>query len=157
MPTLVSQQVKDLELSLEQLRQKVPKSRFAFKRRAVAESSQSSARNLPAIPKPEETPVDIPAEALRKGQHIDLGSMSSLSGAGFTLEGLDSCVVDLLDLSESQAGRTTALYARKLQHCAILVGYIDGSVRLEECEDCVVLVAAHQVISACCHGLKGNS
>lgn len=62
-----------------------------------------------------------------------------------TLASLHSCVVDLLPDGSTTPIKLTALYARGLKQCVVWCGVIQGSVRLEDCIDCVFVLACHQV------------
>lgn len=65
-----------------------------------------------------------------------------------TLSQLEACLVDLLAEEGSVSFDITAIYGRGLRQCVILAGAIKGSVRLEDCVGCVVVVGCHQVLSS---------
>jgi len=147
---LCGQTVKDLEAGVDKLRHKVPKTRFAFKKK------QSVAETVAATAAPERASVAIAATAEQSGLALalpsfeasqkkdayikisDLGPASLSSSHDVTLSDLDACAVDLLDQD------VTAIYARGLKRCVVVAGLVAGSVRMEDCVDCVVAVGCHQ-------------
>ncbi|KAF8892925.1 tubulin binding cofactor C-domain-containing protein [Infundibulicybe gibba] len=146
-------QLKELELSLEQLRASVaPKSKFAFKRKAnppvITEQSL-----LP--PKPS-TPVtfQVSAEAAEvkwKSTHVSLSSRSneyltleSLPEASsqhheVTISQLDNCIVNLLPALD-----ISALHIKDLTNTLLLLPAINGSIILHHLNRCTLVLACHQ-------------
>lgn len=56
----------------------------------------------------------------------------------FTLSNLESCEVKLV-------GRVNALFINKLKNCKVYSGPVMGSILMEEVEDCVFVLASHQI------------
>ncbi|TXG61490.1 hypothetical protein EZV62_012853 [Acer yangbiense] len=56
----------------------------------------------------------------------------------FTLSDLDSCEVKLIEC-------VNALFVNRLKNCKIYAGPVVGSILIEEVEDCVFVLASHQI------------
>ncbi|KAG8906362.1 hypothetical protein FRB99_007046 [Tulasnella sp. 403] len=152
---LCHQQVKDLETAVEGLRSKIPKARFAFKRKQPIAGESSQATSTTATPPPESTNAqggvaDISRSASSRqlayisARDIFEGQQSASSDV--TLSSLDTCIVNLVPSGNKQDPNTTvtALYARQLNRCLVLLGDVQGSVRFEDCVNCVVVLGCHQ-------------
>ncbi|KAH9481509.1 Tubulin-folding cofactor C [Psilocybe cubensis] len=154
-------QLKALEKSVEELRiSNAPKSKFAFKRKPKA---ADSAPAPPLSPAPVTTPVDPKQSVtvLPTPTHLVLSSKShqyitraSLpehpQQTDLALSDLDNCVVNLLPpIPSISDGRTeslilTALHARNLTNCIILLPSIEGSALLHDMSNCILVLGSHQ-------------
>jgi hypothetical protein len=66
------------------------------------------------------------------------------------LTNITNCIVDLrlpaIESSDKRAYQSlSALHIRELKQCIVLLGSIDGSVMLHDCEQCVFIMACRQV------------
>ncbi|KAG8877898.1 hypothetical protein FRB97_002932 [Tulasnella sp. 331] len=164
---LCNQNIKQLEVGVDLLRQKLPKSRFAFKKKlspaAATPVSDSPPPSTPALSSSDtrsSTPQTRPTTSFRvsdkKRGYINLDDFetpnSSLAPASskvdneprdIILTSLEGCVIDLLPC-EGKPMAITALYGRGLMRCVIMAALVQGSVRLEDCVDCQIVVGCHQ-------------
>jgi len=153
---LCDQNIKQLEAGVDLLRQKVPKARFAFKKK-------QSSTVTPSVPVPAPSSFNVilstPETSSfrvsdKKGAYINLNdfrtSMSPPPSSKLDSEprdvilaSLESCIIDLLP-REGTSITITALYGRGLRRCVIMCGLVQGSVRLEDCTDCQIVIGCHQ-------------
>lgn len=143
-----------MEAGIDALRQKVPKSRFAFKKKAGPLSTTTP--TPPTLPQPTATNTttyhETSASTSTPTSHLQftnktntyITSQSDTSAQEIILRELDSCIVDLIGAGGLEV---TALYAKGLRRCVVVCGLVKGSVRMEECKECVVVVGCHQVCS----------
>lgn len=90
--------------------------------------------------------------------HLSDGSDPSFDQFSLTVADVEGCIIDLCDVSllpailggsPARLRRCTALYMNRVKNTIIVVGSsILGSVLLQQLEDCVVVVGAHQVSRA---------
>ncbi|KAH9947804.1 tubulin binding cofactor C-domain-containing protein [Amylocystis lapponica] len=154
--------LKELEESLHGLRlASAPKPKFAFKRKANKPSPSAS----PAQERPPS--ASIPAPAVPNDTQLSSGlslsgqshrflTLASLSAprssptSDITISDLDHCVVNLLpppsshDPDGTHTIRFTALHARNLAHCVLIMPRIDGSALLHDMSRCTVVLGCHQ-------------
>ncbi|XP_068634474.1 tubulin-folding cofactor C [Aristolochia californica] len=62
----------------------------------------------------------------------------AMEGGDFTLADLNSCEIRL-------RGRLRTLFVHRLKNCRVFVGPVFGSVLIEEVEDCLFMLASHQI------------
>ncbi|KAF8153247.1 tubulin binding cofactor C-domain-containing protein [Crassisporium funariophilum] len=157
-------QLKDLGKSIEALRvSNVPKTKFAFKRKAqAAPVPQSSALPTSQTSKEAITSHPIP-EPSSASSNLSLSShrnkyltRSSLpehpEHSDLSISDLDSCIVNLLpatSTTDTATGKDThlkisALHARNLTNCVLLLPSIDGSALLYDLSHCVIVLGCHQ-------------
>ncbi|KAF7343433.1 C-CAP/cofactor C-like domain-containing protein [Mycena venus] len=141
-------QLKGLQKSLEELRTLIPKSKFAFKRKAPAPSAQASPSLDPPvvteISQPDSAPVStnltLSSHSLR---YLTMAFISGTSQASdLTISDLNKCVVNLL--GEDNNLKISALHIRNLTDTVLLLPIIQGSVLLHDLRRCVVVVGCHQ-------------
>ncbi|KAF8599263.1 TBCC-domain-containing protein [Ceratobasidium sp. AG-I] len=159
---LCQQRVAALEESLSKLRSTAkPKSKFSFR-------STANARPTPQQPtKPASTPEhDASASSGDRPQvsgttEITLSghshrSLSLADAVGFppsntteaaqsvaiTVKGLSNCYVDLT--STAQLGSINAIHVQGLKRTVLYAGVVQGSILLNDCQDCTIIVSAHQ-------------
>eukprot|EP00899_Mesostigma_viride_P012128 jgi/Mesvir1/20916/Mv07988-RA.1 len=70
-----------------------------------------------------------------------------IDGIDFLLEKLEGCSVYLLDF-------TAQVQVDLCRKCTIVIGPVDGSVFLRDCEDCTIYVACRQLRLRDCHRCK---
>ncbi|KAJ7672611.1 tubulin binding cofactor C-domain-containing protein [Mycena polygramma] len=148
-------QLKGLEKSLEELRTSIPKSKFAFKRKAPVASIPSPVSSAP------ETLSSSQPESASISTNLTLSSHSleyltkasvpnSSQASDLTISDLHKCVVNLLpdasDESPAQEGysQISALHIRNLTDTVLLLPVIRGSVLFHDLRRCVVVVGCHQ-------------
>ncbi|KAJ7075112.1 tubulin binding cofactor C-domain-containing protein [Mycena belliarum] len=150
-------QLKSLEKSLENLRASLPKSKFAFKRKAPAASS-----SIPPSPVPRAVPDAASQQQLssistnptlssHSFRYLSRDSLPSASQASdLTISDLNSCIVNLLPaidgkpLAEGGALEISALHIRNLTDTILLLPVIRGSVLLHDLRRCILVVGCHQ-------------
>ena len=146
----------------------MPKSKFAFKRRPAAavaatnfESPPSESSSTQTSPPPSQT--QNPPLSLAASTHLSLSSQSHRyltredlpshpAQSDLSISDLDHCIVNLLPsaLSSSSSGNYTpliisALHARNLSDCVVLLPGVDGSALIHDLDRCVVVLGCHQV------------
>ncbi|XP_010446561.1 PREDICTED: tubulin-folding cofactor C-like [Camelina sativa] len=138
--------VSDLKQSLESLSAElIPKKKFSFK-------SKSTTKKLPEIQKPgvvsppPNVPVPVPVRdspGLRNKHGETLVKSFKGSSIGeFTLSDLDSCQVQL-------TGTVNALFLHRLKNCNVYTGPVVGSILIDDVQDCVLVLASHQIRIHC--------
>lgn len=65
-------------------------------------------------------------------------------GQEFTLSNLDRCIVNLLD-GENDNASSTSIYIKDVKGSLLMLGCVRGSVLMHNVDNCVVVVACHQV------------
>jgi hypothetical protein len=139
----------------------VPKSKFAFKRRPAA-AADTNLKSPPCSTQTPLQPQNAPPPAA-SSTHLSLSSHSNryltredlpshLAQSDLSISDLNHCIVNLLPsaLSSSSSGIDTplvisALHARKLSDCVVLLPDVDGSALIHDLERCVVVLGCHQV------------
>ncbi|KAJ6511275.1 tubulin binding cofactor C-domain-containing protein [Mycena vitilis] len=151
-------QLKGLEKSLEELRTSIPKSKFAFKRKAPSTSTQAPPTPVPSAP---ETSSSSQPESASISTNLTLSSHSleyltkasvpnTSQASDLTISDLHKCIVNLLadtsDESSAQDGysQISALHIRNLTDTVLLLPVIRGSVLFHDLRRCVVVVGCHQ-------------
>ncbi|KAF8802360.1 TBCC-domain-containing protein [Phlegmacium glaucopus] len=147
-------QLKGLEEAVETLRaSKVPKAKFAFKRKPQPPSQVSHL--TPAISKESSISSLSPAcpttssnLTLSQQTHAYL-TMSSLptrlQQSDLSLSDLNDCIVNLLPTASAGSSlKISALHARNLKTCVVLLPSIDGSALLENISGCIIVLGCHQ-------------
>ena len=146
----------------------MPKSKFAFKRRPAVGAGASNLESPPSEPSSTRTPppplqtqnappppaasthLSLSSQSHRYLTREDLPSHPAQSD--LSISDLDHCIVNLLpsSLSPSSSGIDTplvisALHARNLLDCVVLLPGVDGSALIHDLERCVVVLGCHQV------------
>ncbi|XP_047307944.1 tubulin-folding cofactor C [Impatiens glandulifera] len=135
--------ISDLKQTLEQVSSHVaPKKRFAFKNKKAStgpsieigsESESESASGTSSIV----TVRDSPAFRNEENQILVKDFTDSDIGE-FSIEDLKFCEVHL-------TGCCRALFIHRLYNCKVYVGPVSGSILIDEAEDCVFVLASHQI------------
>ncbi|EJU01304.1 hypothetical protein DACRYDRAFT_116494 [Dacryopinax primogenitus] len=160
MDLLTGYNQRQLDTQLKALEQKVreakasakPQGKFSFKRmKPVAKpvvASSSSSTSAPA------TSSLVPSTSSGhtifslSNSCITFASLNSEPGADLLLSSLDHCLVNLIPASADLPPPTPVLgsiHARALRHTVLLLPVIPGSVFLEGCTECLVVVGCHQL------------
>lgn len=137
--------VSDLKQSLENLSAElIPKKKFSFKNKSTTKKPESK---LPEIQKSDvvshpKLPVrDSPGLRNIHGETL-VKSFKGSSIGEFTLSDLDSCQVKL-------TGTVNALFLHRLRNCNVYTGPVIGSILIDDVEDCVLVLASHQIRIHC--------
>ncbi|KAL1190343.1 Tubulin-folding cofactor C [Cardamine amara subsp. amara] len=137
--------VSDLKQNLENLAvELVPKKKFSFKTKSSSKKPESK---LPESQKsdvvlPPKLPVrDSPGFRNKHGETLSKNFKGSSIGE-FTLSDLDSCQVRL-------TGTVNALFLHRLKNCNVYTGPVIGSILIDDVEDCVLVLASHQIRIHC--------
>ncbi|KAG9023310.1 hypothetical protein FRB95_013264 [Tulasnella sp. JGI-2019a] len=153
---LCDQSIKQLEATVNGLRHKVPKPRFAFKKKQPSSVVPPVVEATPALPPPTASSSTSNTNSTssfrvsdKKGAFISVTDFDSSSKTDneprdIILTSLEACIVDLLPREGVVTTDITALYGRGLRKCVILAGPVQGSVRLEDCVNCQIVVGCHQ-------------
>ena len=150
-----SQQLKGLEQAVESLRaSNTPKTKFSFKRKPQPPSQVSQ----PVSTIPKETSVSsllttssITSSnlslSLQSNAYLTIPSLPAHpQQSDLTLSDLNSCIVNLLPpASGGYSLKISALHARNLTRCVVLLPSIDGSALLENISGCIIVLGCHQV------------
>jgi len=148
---LKSWQLKSLEQAIESLRaSNIPKTKFAFKRKRQPSSqvsqpvstltNESSISSLPI------TSSNL-SLSLQTAAYLTTSSLPTHpQQSDLTLSDLNSCIVNLLPSSseEGYSLKISALHARNLTQCVVLLPSIDGSALLENVSGCIMILGCHQ-------------
>ncbi|KAJ7130229.1 tubulin binding cofactor C-domain-containing protein [Mycena epipterygia] len=146
-------QLKGLEKSLEELRTLMPKSKFAFKRKAPVQSTSVHLSPVAiAVPEDSESsqrPASVPMSTnltltSHSSRYLSQASLPPASQASdLTISDLNNCIVNLLP-TESSYLEISALHIRNLTDTILLLPVIRGSVLLHDLRRCIVVVGCHQ-------------
>lgn len=154
------QHLKTLESGIETLRtSSSTKTRFAFKRTARPPAEVPVSVLPPAVVLSAPTSASSSSSQLsisnRHDVHLTTESLDTTpeplpSHSSLSVSSLSSCVLDLRSTSSSPKGGITvnALHVKNLRRVVLLAGYIDGSVMLHDCEDCLIVLGCRQVSMA---------
>lgn len=150
-----SQQLKSLEHAIESLRaSNIPKPKFSFKRKTQPPSQvsppvstigkESSASSL--LPDTSITSSNL-SLSLQTNTYLTISSLPiHPQQSDLTLSDLNNCIVNLLpSSSEGYSLKISALHARNLTQCVVLLPSIDGSALLENISGCIIILGCHQV------------
>ncbi|KAJ4713151.1 Tubulin-folding cofactor C-like protein [Melia azedarach] len=137
--------ISDLKQNLDHLSAKlVPKKKFSFKNKAVkketpivTQNTESGAVSLPDL-KNKSFPVRDSPGFRDKENQVLVKNFKGTEIGEFTISGLDSCEVKLI-------GCVNALFINRLKNCKIYAGPVMGSILIEEVENCVLVLASHQI------------
>ncbi|KAF3948797.1 hypothetical protein CMV_025249 [Castanea mollissima] len=150
--------ISDLKQTLENLNSElIPKKKFSFKNKAskqdrdrsVSDSKQTAPENADSFSVPLEKLSfqvrDSPGLRNKNGETLVKNFKGSEVGE-FTVSDLDSCEVRLI-------GSVRALFVHRLKNCRVYAGPVTGSILIEGAEDCVFVMASHQIRI---HNAKGT-
>ncbi|KAF9011882.1 tubulin binding cofactor C-domain-containing protein [Cyathus striatus] len=151
-------QLKELEKLVESLRAAVPKSRFAFKRKAAKtdtlNTSSTTISTLPQLPQVIPEPSSkILSISDHSWKYLDKDALSGpLDQTDLSISDLDYCIVNLLDrpedgkLSSTQnvVSKISALHVRNLTNTVLILPAIEGSALVHDLKKCTILLACHQ-------------
>ncbi|XP_072979691.1 tubulin-folding cofactor C [Typha angustifolia] len=123
----------------------LPRKKFSFKNKAPRKETTLPVKEVEDI-KPldvERSNIgvvhDTPGFRNKKGAILVKNFKVSEEGEGdFTLSDLDCCEIHL-------KGRFRALYVHRLRDCRVFVGPVTGSILIEEVNDCLFMLASHQI------------
>ncbi|XP_050206906.1 tubulin-folding cofactor C [Mercurialis annua] len=134
--------VSDLKQSLENLNSNlIPKKKFSFKNKpASSPKPETNRTEIPKTETPNQNPLIIrDSPGIRGKENEILTHNFNCSPAGeFTLQNLDSCEVRLI-------GCVNAIFINNLRNCKVYGGPVVGSILIEGVEDCVFVLASHQI------------
>ncbi|KAL6227744.1 hypothetical protein ACLB2K_001701 [Fragaria x ananassa] len=123
--------ISDLRQTLENLSAELlPKKKFSFRNKSKSEPK----------PKEKEPEFKVPASPgiwSKKGETL-VRKFSGSEIGEFTISDLDSCEVRLM-------GSVRALFVHRLRNCRVYTGPVTGSVLIEGVEECVFVMASHQI------------
>jgi len=147
-------QLKSLEQAVESLRaSNIPKTKFAFKRKPQPQSQVSQPGST--ISKESSVSSLLPASSitssnlslsLQTSAYLTISSLPTQpQQSDLTLSDLNNCIVNLLpSSSEGYSLKISALHARNLTQCVVLLPSIDGSALLENISGCIMILGCHQ-------------
>ncbi|KAF8186413.1 tubulin binding cofactor C-domain-containing protein [Pholiota molesta] len=139
-----------------------PKSKFAFKRKTGATSAPAAPKpglaseplEPSAVPNPPSTSSSNsgPSNLILSSRSRQYLTRSDLSEhpqqTDLSLSDLESCVVNLLPPTAEDAAeghiKISALHARNLTNCVLLLPEVEGSALLHDMFNCVVVLGCHQ-------------
>lgn len=157
----ILQQLKTLETGIDTIRNASSnKPRFAFKRSAKAPIEPSHSASTPA-PSSSSLPAASPSTpsstqlsiSNRQNSWLTLESLDAAPGvlpsqSSLSISELSSCVVNLLAPTSVESKPTVhvnALHIRRMRRVVLIAGYIDGSLLIHDCEDCLLILGCRQV------------
>ncbi|EXB29460.1 Tubulin-specific chaperone C [Morus notabilis] len=137
--------ISDLKQSLESLSSElVPKKKFIFKNKAAKKEKapifDSMKEKEPETDKPAKVGFTVPESPgfRNKTGEVLVREFKGSEIGEFTISDLDSCEVRLI-------GCVRALFAHRLRNCRIFGGPVSASILIEGAEDCVFVIASHQI------------
>ncbi|KAF5205739.1 Tubulin-specific chaperone c [Thalictrum thalictroides] len=134
--------ISDLKEKLELVNSELlPKKKFAFKSKSKTKEQNKVVvnENVGKVNAVDTTVKVRDSPGFRDKEGVVLIKHFGDSEEGeFTLENLNSCEIRLI-------GRLRALFVHKLKNCRVFVGPIMGSVLIEQVEDCLLMLASHQI------------
>ncbi|CAK7334661.1 unnamed protein product [Dovyalis caffra] len=141
--------IENLKQSLENLNsQLLPKKKFSFRNKSTNKSNHENSNSIQIPSNPENSnpiPTQIPLSIRdspgirnKENQNLTKNFKNFKEIGEFTLSDLDSCEVKLI-------GCVNALFVNKLRNCRVYTGPVIGSVLIEEVENCVFVLASHQI------------
>lgn len=141
--------ISDLKQALDNLSSElIPKKKFSFKNKpARKEPTASSLKGAEAetsdsrpAAKAGSLAVAVPDSPgfRNRANEVLAKDVRGLEIGEFTLSDLESCEVRLI-------GCARALFVHRLRNCRVYAGPVTGSVLIEEAEDCVFVLASHQI------------
>ncbi|KDR74955.1 hypothetical protein GALMADRAFT_249908 [Galerina marginata CBS 339.88] len=158
-------QLKALEKSITDLRASTaPKSKFAFKRKPQAPAAAPTTTTTPPAKAPE-APTPTPPSSSTTNLILSSHTNKYLTRSDLpdhpqqtdlSISDLSNCIVNLLPPSASASTSTptderliiSALHARNLTNCVILLPSIQGSALLHDLTQCIIVLGCHQVRSS---------
>uniref|UniRef100_A0A7N0T6I6 C-CAP/cofactor C-like domain-containing protein n=1 Tax=Kalanchoe fedtschenkoi TaxID=63787 RepID=A0A7N0T6I6_KALFE len=138
--------VAELRQGLEVLNSElVPKKKFSFKSKSVKKglslSRPVAAEGTDSEPDTAEKgrfkARESPGFRSRTGEVL-VKDFKGLEVGEFTISDLEECEVRLI-------GRVRAIYVHRLRNCKVYAGPVLGSILIEDVEDCVFVLASHQI------------
>ncbi|XP_062006846.1 tubulin-folding cofactor C [Rosa rugosa] len=130
--------ISDLRQTLENLSADLlPKKKFSFRNKGAKKTEPKEKENEK---EPEKMEFIVPASPgiwNKKGETLVRKFQCSEVGE-FTISDLDSCEVRLM-------GSVRALFVHRLRNCRVYTGPVTGSVLIEGVEECVFVMASHQI------------
>ncbi|KAF8039544.1 hypothetical protein BT93_B1916 [Corymbia citriodora subsp. variegata] len=141
--------VSDLRQALDNLSSElIPKKKFSFKNKparkepTAPQPKGAEAENRDSRPaaKAGSLAVAVPDSPgfRNRANEVLAKDVRGLEIGEFTLSDLESCEVRLI-------GCARALFVHRLRNCRVYAGPVTGSVLIEEAENCVFLLASHQI------------
>ncbi|GAV88549.1 TBCC domain-containing protein [Cephalotus follicularis] len=130
--------ISDLKQNLENLNSK---KKFSFKNKSTTkkESPITEAPKSDAVSRPKNSIIRVDSPGFRDRENqLLVENLAGLDTREFTLSNLDSCEVRLI-------GTCSAVFVNKLRNCRVYVGPVKGSILIDEVEECVFVMASHQI------------
>ncbi|GAV83538.1 TBCC domain-containing protein, partial [Cephalotus follicularis] len=130
--------ISDLKQNLENLN---PKKKFSFKNKSTTkkESPITEAPKSDAVSRPKNSIIRVDSPGFRDRENqLLVKNLAGLDSREFTLSNLDSCEVRLI-------GTCSAVFVNKLRNCRVYAGPVKGSILIDEVEECVFVMASHQI------------
>ncbi|KAJ1964875.1 hypothetical protein H4R35_007108, partial [Dimargaris xerosporica] len=162
-------QLQELKDAIKTLKEQIaPRPRFGFSRRHASAAPTPASRSSTTAPSPAPPAQDhllvTSSSPLGTPDHSNSGSeaalvvqdvqdsvrilepmpISSASSSSPTVCKVQRCRNAVINLVPTQ-GNIRSLHLTQLTRCVILAGPVDGSVYLEHCTQCVLLVACRQI------------
>jgi hypothetical protein len=137
---LYGEQLDKLEKSLQECREKnQPRKKFTFSKKI--EKKKETENKEPILAAPQET-TQTDSLSLIKGIENKTGENLTLGqndlDASFKLMNLERCHINL-------HGKMKTIYLKNLKNCVINIGVIGGACFIDNCVECELQLAAHQV------------
>ncbi|XP_004288190.1 PREDICTED: tubulin-folding cofactor C [Fragaria vesca subsp. vesca] len=130
--------ISDLRQTLENLSAELlPKKKFSFRNKSKSEPKPKEKEPEKEPEKPEFKVPASPGIWSKKGETL-VRKFSGSEIGEFTISDLDSCEVRLM-------GSVRALFVHRLRNCRVYTGPVTGSVLIEGVEECVFVMASHQI------------
>ena len=130
---------------------KVPKTKFSFKRKPQKPSqvSHPASTESPVSSLPPSSPIISSnlSLSLQSRAYLTISSLPTHpQQSDLTLSDLTNCIVNLLPPSSGESSlQISALHARNLSQCVVLLPSIDGSALLENISGSIIVLGCHQV------------
>ncbi|KZT04949.1 TBCC-domain-containing protein [Laetiporus sulphureus 93-53] len=154
--------LKELEESLQKLRTvSAPKPKFTFKRKVnkpsispiLSNSTQEHVPNM-LLSSNISAPAGLPSTTFSLSgyshEYLTFSSFpasTAIDASDLVISDLDHCVVNLLPSTPADLQsklKITALHARNVRNCILLLPQIEGSALLHDLSRCVIVLGCHQ-------------
>ncbi|KZV87786.1 TBCC-domain-containing protein [Exidia glandulosa HHB12029] len=128
-----------------EIQAKQPKARFGFKRKEGASTPTPTRPAPPSAPTPATPTPDAANDNVLKvhdlhDTYVDASTFSIPASrtVELTLSNISSCIVDLRGIA------IASVHGKDLRRIVLLLPQIQGSILLDNCAQCLVVVACHQ-------------
>ncbi|KAF9586778.1 hypothetical protein IFM89_039996 [Coptis chinensis] len=133
--------ISDLRAKLEIANAELlPKKKFSFKNKSTTKNVVQEKMLLENVVEEKIRVRETEGFKDKEGALLvkSFGDLEEEGGGEFSLSNLISCEIRI-------TGKCRAVFIHKLKSCRVFIGPIMGSIHIEEVEDCLFMLASHQI------------